>query len=82
MTRRSADHGFQGAGATPVGQDFDLIRWVEEGHAPNKIIAKNGDTSGQIIRTRPLFPYPQVTRYKGSGSTDEAANFESALPRQ
>ena len=33
-----------------------------------------------IDRTRPVFPYPQVTRYKGSGSIDEAANFEAARP--
>lgn len=76
------DHGFHGAGATPVGQDLDLIRWVEEGRPSDKIIAKKADTSGQVNRTRPLFPYPQVTKYKGSGSTDEAENFESALPRQ
>ena len=30
---------------------------------------------GDVIRTRPLCPYPQVARYDGSGSTDEAENF-------
>ena len=33
------------------------------------IVAKKGD------RSRPLCPYPQVATYKGSGSTDDAANF-------
>jgi Tannase and feruloyl esterase len=28
-----------------------------------------------VLRTRPLCPYPQVAQYKGSGSTDDAANF-------
>ena len=32
-------------------------------------------TSGKIDRTRPLCMYPQVARYKGTGSSDEAANF-------
>ena len=31
--------------------------------------------NGQPDRTRPLCPYPQVATFKGSGSTDDAANF-------
>ena len=34
----------------------------------------------QIIRTRPVFPYPMIARFKGSGSSDDAANFEAAMP--
>jgi feruloyl esterase len=55
-----------------------LERWVEEGKAPDRIIAskrQGPDPKSPIIRTRPLCPYPQVARYKGSGSTDDAANF-------
>jgi len=32
------------------------------------------------VRTRPLCPYPEVAKYKGSGSVDEAANFACARP--
>jgi feruloyl esterase len=46
-----------------------LERWVEDGVAPEKVIAKNAS------RTRPLCPYPQVAKYKGPGSTDDSANF-------
>jgi feruloyl esterase len=35
-----------------------------------------------VTRARPLFPYPQVAKYKGSGSTDDAANFVSSPPEQ
>jgi feruloyl esterase len=73
------DHGFRGAGATPTGQMEALMRWVESGHAPDKLIAERRDSSGKVTRTRPLFPYPQVAKYKGSGSTDDAANFVSRL---
>jgi hypothetical protein len=31
-------------------------------------------------RTRPVFPYPQVARYDGTGSVDDAANFVAADP--
>ncbi len=31
-------------------------------------------------RTRPVFPYPQVARYDGSGSIEDAGCFTAALP--
>ena len=55
-----------------------LERWVEEGVAPDQIIASKRqgiDPKSPVSRTRPLCPYPQVARYKGNGSTDDAANF-------
>ena len=51
-----------------------LAEWVEHGHAPDSIPASH-QTAGKVDRTRPLCPYPQVAVYKGSGSTEEAANF-------
>ena len=59
-----------------------VIRWVEDGKAPDRIDAELRSDTGKLMRTRPLFPYPQVARYKGSGSTDEAANFVSTTPAQ
>jgi len=51
-----------------------LEQWVEQGRAPDRIIASHL-TAGKPDRTRPLCPYPQIARYQGSGSIDEAANF-------
>ena len=56
-----------------------LDQWVEQGKAPEKIIASHS-TAGKVDRTRPLCPYPQVAKYKGSGSIDEASNFACQLP--
>ena len=57
---------------------FDMLgaveQWVEKGKAPDQVPAARV-RNGQVDRTRPLCPYPQVAQYKGSGSTDEAANF-------
>jgi feruloyl esterase len=57
---------------------FDVInaleQWVEKGKAPDSIVAERYD-GDKVDRTRPLCPYPQVAVYKGSGSTNEAANF-------
>ena len=51
-----------------------LINWVETGAAPQRIDASLMD-EGKVVRTRPLCPYPEVARYNGSGSIDEAGNF-------
>jgi feruloyl esterase len=57
---------------------FDMVtaleRWVEQGRAPDQILASHS-TNGVVDRTRPLCPYPQVSSYKGTGSSDDAANF-------
>jgi feruloyl esterase len=72
------DHGFRGPGATPIGQFEALARWVEQNEPPEKLLAEKRDGGGKVVRTRPLFPFPFVAKYKGSGSTDDAANFEKA----
>ena len=54
--------------------------WVEKGHAPEMLLASHM-TRGVADRTRPLCPYPQVARYQGKGSTDEAANFRCEKPK-
>jgi hypothetical protein len=56
-----------------------VIDWVEKGRAPDALRATQV-TNGTVVRTRPLCPYPQVARYTGQGSIDEAANFRCVAP--
>jgi feruloyl esterase len=56
-----------------------VVDWVEKGVAPDSMIASK-IVNGAVTRSRPLCPYPQVARYKGQGSTDDAANFECKAP--
>jgi hypothetical protein len=65
-----------GSGPPPTGQLEALLAWVEEGRAPETLRATR-QVEG-VTRTRPLCPYPQVARYRGTGSTDDAANFACA----
>lgn len=51
-----------------------MVEWVEQGKAPERIVASHR-TGEKVDRTRPLCPYPQIAKYRGSGSIDEAANF-------
>jgi feruloyl esterase len=57
-----------------------LVAWVEDGKAPSRIIARQRDSQGNIIRSRPVFPYPQRAKYDGTGSIDDASNFLPAQP--
>jgi feruloyl esterase len=59
----------------PGTDQFDTVSaldaWVEHGTAPARIIATK---TGSPLR-RPLCPYPQVAKYKGSGDTNDPGNF-------
>jgi hypothetical protein len=56
-----------------------VINWVEQGKAPDSMTASRV-VNNQIVRTRPLCPYPQVARYQGQGSIDDASNFRCVAP--
>ncbi len=56
-----------------------IINWVEKGKAPETLQARQMK-DGTIIRTRPLCPYPYVSRYNGAGSIDDSVNFECVKP--
>jgi feruloyl esterase len=56
-----------------------LEQWREEGKAPSSILATHS-TNGKVDRSRTLCPFPQVAKYKGTGSIDDAANFVCAQP--
>jgi feruloyl esterase len=68
-----------GVGADRLDAMTALINWVENGTAPASITAAQVD-KGKLVRSRPLCPYPQVARYSGSGSPDDATNFACKAP--
>ena len=77
--------------ATPLSNapDHDILsaleRWVEHDAAPERIVAVkyvNDQPAQGILRTRPLCAFPKVAVYRGTGSTDDAANFECSKPRR
>jgi hypothetical protein len=64
-----------GSGPDTVDWPAMLADWVENGKAPDRVIARKSAAGGAVSRTRPLCPYPQHAEYTGAGSTDDAANF-------
>lgn len=63
-----------GVGVSTLDALTPLVQWVEKGTAPEFIIGSRV-VDGKVDRTRPLCPYPQVAKYKGSGSIDDASSF-------
>ncbi|MFM0056354.1 tannase/feruloyl esterase family alpha/beta hydrolase [Paraburkholderia phytofirmans] len=73
----------------PSTDQFDmltpLVAWVEQGKAPDSVVATARDASNVVPnsdvpagwgagRTRPLCPYPKVARYQG-GDVNAASSF-------
>jgi feruloyl esterase len=91
------NHCLGGSGAANFGQSFvtpvsldpqhDVVvalqRWVEEGIAPDELIATTDpqpihaseNPTNPATFTRLLCPFPEIARYKGSGDPNSAANF-------
>lgn len=63
----------------PATDRFDaftaLVDWVEQEKAPDRILAEARPSAPWPGRTRPLCPYPKQSRYTGTGSIEDAANF-------
>jgi Tannase and feruloyl esterase len=66
-----------------------LIAWVERGEPPGPVVAgkyKNDFRAllapeGMVaVRTRPLCRFPEVARWSGQGSIDDARNFSCSPP--
>lgn len=75
--------GMQHCQGGPGASRFDVLsaleQWVERDRAPDQLLGSH-ITNGQADRTRPICAYPMEAKYKGSGSTDDAANFTCAAP--
>jgi len=67
-----------GPGVADVDWLSVIVDWVEQGKAPDKLIASKRE-HGKVVTTRPLFPYPEYAIYKGTGDTNNA---ESFAPKQ
>ncbi|MFB9410349.1 tannase/feruloyl esterase family alpha/beta hydrolase [Dactylosporangium matsuzakiense] len=72
-------HCGDGQGPDAFDAITPTLAWVEQGVAPDRLVATKRQDDA-VVRTRPVYPYPIVARYDGSGSSDDAANFTPAPP--
>ena len=73
------DHCAGGIG--PDRADFigAMVTWVEEGKAPETLLATGRRPDG-TTQARPLCPFPQVARHSGQGATDDANHWRCVNP--
>ena len=72
-------HCSGGHGPDQAGFMAAMERWKESDIAPDQIVTHRV-SGNRVNMTRPLCPYPQVAKYKGIGSINDAANFECKSP--
>jgi feruloyl esterase len=68
-----------GPGPNQVNWMAALERWRESGIAPDRLIASRV-SDNHVNMTRPICSYPDVAKYNGVGSTNDAANFACKVP--
>jgi feruloyl esterase len=73
------NHCQGGAGTDTFDKMGTIEAWVASNKAPMQIVASHA-TQGKVDRTRPLCRYPQVAKWNGTGSSDDAANFACVNP--
>ena len=75
--------GMDHCGGGPGPNQFAVVQamdaWRDQGKAPNQITAYRV-TNDRVDMSRPLCPYPQVAMYKGTGNTNDVANFVCKAP--
>ena len=65
-----------GAGHQPQALFQRVVDWVENGAAPDTILATR--TVNNVAQSRPLCPYPKFARYSGSGDVNVASSYVCA----
>ena len=59
-----------------------LENWVEKGTAPSSFVVSKAASANLPEITRPLCPYPQTAKYKGTGDPNQAGNFTCVNPKK
>jgi feruloyl esterase len=72
-------HGGGGVGPWNAEWLGAIQDWVEKGSAPDTMKATKV-VQGRTEMTRPLCKYPEVAKYKGPGSPNEAESFSCVKP--
>ena len=73
-------HCAGGPGPDRVDLLSAVVDWVEEGVAPERLLASKVDAEGVTLMTRPLCPYPEVAVWDGTGDTNDASSFRCQRP--
>ncbi|MBN3802752.1 tannase/feruloyl esterase family alpha/beta hydrolase [Paraburkholderia sp. Ac-20336] len=64
--------------------NIDLVSkitdWAEQAKAPDAVMTYQTDASNNVTASRPVYPYPAVAKYTGSGDWHDGANYAQGAP--
>lgn len=71
-----------GGGQGPSNMDAlgAIVAWVEQGSAPSSLLTTETPTAANPVASLPVYPYPLVATYNGTGNPDVASSYHAALP--
>jgi pimeloyl-ACP methyl ester carboxylesterase len=69
-----------GEGNPNIDLVTSITNWVEEAKVPNSVMTYQTDASNNVTASRPVYPYPAVAKYTGSGDWHNGANFTQGAP--
>jgi feruloyl esterase len=64
------------ANATTPDLIYPIVQWAEQGTAPGQLTI-GYSPSGTTPFSRPVYPYPEIPRYNGTGDPNSAASFHA-----
>jgi pimeloyl-ACP methyl ester carboxylesterase len=69
-----------GEGNPNIDLVTSITNWVEEAKAPSSVMTYQTDASNNVTASRPVYPYPAVAKYTGSGDWHVGANYTQGAP--
>jgi feruloyl esterase len=73
-------HCSGGQGPDSIDALSAVVDWVEHGKAPESFLTTRSSTSTSAVRSLPVYPYPMVATYDGSGDPGVASSYHPAPP--
>lgn len=70
-----------GEGNASIDLVSTITGWVEQNTDPNAVMTYKTDSTGASTAARPVYPYPAVAQYKGSGDWHDGANYIASTAR-
>lgn len=67
-----------GTGPDMIDWVSQIMAWVEEEKAPDEIVLAKIE-NGETVMERPVFPYPQLSIYNGTGNSNKVESFKSSI---
>jgi pimeloyl-ACP methyl ester carboxylesterase len=74
-------HCGSGEGYPNMDLVSSIVDWVEQGKAPTTIVASRTDANGAVTSSRPMYPYPALAQYNGTGDVNAASSYSAGPAR-